>query len=251
MSTAMQDRTSIKTYVRKLTGHLINVYSAGSWLIALAGILPIWKGHSLPLLTALFAILSLLPAGYRAWLEAIRAQPAPAELTVGVRSVSINAPINQRVPAEDGHFDLRLDVSNPRPEPVDIASVAVDAWGVPEDLFVLGPPPEVHGQQVPGRWGRLTLPLRLEPYQRRLDLAVFVKVRVKTQPAHEFARRLFAHDGFSIRLRIGSENPARQPAVALVEAIGSLKDYRDMAVQIWESNKQTDLLVAAGNLKGS
>ena len=247
----MNDRISFRTYLSEVLRRIINFYSAASWGIALLGILPIWNGQNVPWLATLFAVLGIVPASFRAWQAAVQAQPAPAELSIRSKSAEISAPINSRLPEKAGHIDVRLDVSNPGSDPVDLAEVIVYAWGVPEDLFRGPVSLKVKGKNQLGTWGDLSLPVRLGPKDRRDDLAIFIGIEPCIESEVKFARNLMRQESFSVTLRIRCENPARASSLVDLEARGSLLDYRAMAINIWESNKHADLLIAAGDLRRS
>lgn len=245
----MNDRTTFRRYTKELLHHAVNVYSAASWAVALLGILPIWNDHTLPWLAVLFAVLSVVPASFRAWQVAVQAQPAPGELSILPKSAQVSPSIEGRLPGKSGHIDVRLDVSNPGSEPVDIAEVSVHAWGVPGDLFGGPGSLRVQGNNQHRSWGNLSLPIRLDPKDRRHDLAIFVEIQPRSEDALDFARTLMKHDDFSVTFRVRCENPARAASFIYVEARGSLVDYRDAAINVWDSQKHTDLLIAAGNLR--
>jgi hypothetical protein len=244
----LEERISFKTYLRELGRHVINVYSILSWVIALVSVMPIWKGQSLLWLTALFAVVGVVPASFRAWQDAVKAQPIPAALLVREKSAGIAAQIDGRVPQPRSHFDIRLDISNPSTEPVDIAEIKVEDWQVPESVFSLPVALKIQGYDHNRHWGTLTTPIRLLPKERRQDIGVFIDVDLRNDPAEEFAKHLVRLNNYSFRLVIKSENPSGMTAMSALEVKGDFWDFQATIVRAWKDRNQPDLLIAAGDL---
>lgn len=239
---------TIGRFLRDVWKHGVNGYSAASLVLALIAVLPVW---STPI-PSYFGAAALLVVGfyatYSAWRQAVLELPNRQSLSVEAKTAIFAAGFDSILPPSPARFDIRLDVTNPALEPLDLVKVEIASFELAAPLLGGKPIAKVFGRPN-NHWGELSLPFRLQSHERRTDLAVFVELAFNVTGAEDFATKLRNSASWAITIRFASETSARARSYTDLVVSGTFDETKRVALARWKQEKRADLVAALGGLQ--
>jgi len=239
---AKADTNLVGHYAKEFFRHWRNVYSVPSALIGLltAGFtlfLPDYRVVS-AILTVIFALISVIAAGYFAWKDAVLALPKPSEPTLALRALRTQFDLNMQAksPMSHGYFGLHFEAINSGSERVLLRSIDVENFVMGTSLLGDKPKDTRLLQRIPGDSVKeIEFPLEIEPKDRELNLIFEIAVEFRHTSELEFARRLCELQNYSIDLTYSFEDIVGPLTTKKLPLRDSFEQFRNDRFNEWQN----------------